>query len=522
MTHHANTPRSGSASLQQYHSMAQSAFSSSWHPSLMSQDDDGDVSAGDGDDGRDGRSDIHGSHDVHSYNSFASIRANIVDTLNAHTPSSNDGVVADNFRTPSTPSGLHAVLNDSLPYQNDPPPRSLVLASASVTSHAPFIKKSLSHHLHQRSGSSTESWWRKSKKAQQTARGSLGNISASQLQGPKPIPVHACTNCKDSKAKCDHGRPCERCTRKGIGDSCVDGVHEKRGRKPHYPPGHPQASHYIQKKEMIRQQQESYAYSILSSSSSSAQYAQSSSKSMSTPRNSSLWPGNLQLPPSVWVSDLPLRTGGQGQEGHANTQFDFAGDCEGSAAEVPSGLPHYVGSGYSQDDPHGVPHPQRRKLIPSPNPSHVPSPSHVSPQAVTNNIMTERPLVLSLHQSVVGALNRRKRTSAQAIGTNQTTRLQSPYSSSDAQTYRRLHGVVMLRSSSAPPPVHSSSDSEDEGNVTHMAQESVFDSDSDSDFDNEDNLHMGAGLDSQFKSLALSALLQLADQCKSVTAHSNP
>jgi hypothetical protein len=41
----------------------------------------------------------------------------------------------------------------------------------------------------------------------------------------------ACGHCKKAKARCDLWRPCNRCVRSGRGESCVDSVPQKRGRK---------------------------------------------------------------------------------------------------------------------------------------------------------------------------------------------------------------------------------------------------------------------------------------------------
>uniref|UniRef100_A0A7S4DWA6 Zn(2)-C6 fungal-type domain-containing protein n=1 Tax=Lotharella globosa TaxID=91324 RepID=A0A7S4DWA6_9EUKA len=41
----------------------------------------------------------------------------------------------------------------------------------------------------------------------------------------------ACTNCKLAKARCDNGRPCGRCVRRGCERTCVDAVPKRRGRK---------------------------------------------------------------------------------------------------------------------------------------------------------------------------------------------------------------------------------------------------------------------------------------------------
>jgi hypothetical protein len=41
----------------------------------------------------------------------------------------------------------------------------------------------------------------------------------------------ACTNCKLAKARCDNGRPCSRCVKRGCQSTCVDAVPKRRGRK---------------------------------------------------------------------------------------------------------------------------------------------------------------------------------------------------------------------------------------------------------------------------------------------------
>ncbi|KAM6496523.1 hypothetical protein JOM56_006996, partial [Amanita muscaria] len=38
----------------------------------------------------------------------------------------------------------------------------------------------------------------------------------------------ACTNCAAACKRCDEGRPCERCQKYGIGDSCRDGQRKER------------------------------------------------------------------------------------------------------------------------------------------------------------------------------------------------------------------------------------------------------------------------------------------------------
>ena len=37
-----------------------------------------------------------------------------------------------------------------------------------------------------------------------------------------------CTNCAAACKRCDEGRPCERCCKYGISDSCQDGVRKER------------------------------------------------------------------------------------------------------------------------------------------------------------------------------------------------------------------------------------------------------------------------------------------------------
>ncbi len=62
---------------------------------------------------------------------------------------------------------------------------------------------------------------------------------------PQSRPVHAggdsarirvkmaCTNCKLAKARCDNGRPCSRCVKRGCADSCVDAIPKRRGPRQH-------------------------------------------------------------------------------------------------------------------------------------------------------------------------------------------------------------------------------------------------------------------------------------------------
>lgn len=39
---------------------------------------------------------------------------------------------------------------------------------------------------------------------------------------------NACTNCANACKRCDEARPCERCVKYGLGDSCVDGQRKER------------------------------------------------------------------------------------------------------------------------------------------------------------------------------------------------------------------------------------------------------------------------------------------------------
>mmetsp|Transcript_20838 Transcript_20838/g.29132 ORF Transcript_20838/g.29132 Transcript_20838/m.29132 type:complete len:278 (+) Transcript_20838:66-899(+) len=41
----------------------------------------------------------------------------------------------------------------------------------------------------------------------------------------------ACTRCKMAHTRCDTKRPCGRCVRRGVADSCVDAIPKRRGRK---------------------------------------------------------------------------------------------------------------------------------------------------------------------------------------------------------------------------------------------------------------------------------------------------
>eukprot|EP01130_Rhizamoeba_saxonica_P000039 TRINITY_DN10037_c0_g1_i1.p1 TRINITY_DN10037_c0_g1~~TRINITY_DN10037_c0_g1_i1.p1 ORF type:complete len:142 (-),score=24.36 TRINITY_DN10037_c0_g1_i1:108-470(-) len=41
----------------------------------------------------------------------------------------------------------------------------------------------------------------------------------------------ACVSCRKAHVKCDNGRPCTRCTKKGIGHSCRTAESKRRGRK---------------------------------------------------------------------------------------------------------------------------------------------------------------------------------------------------------------------------------------------------------------------------------------------------
>jgi Fungal Zn(2)-Cys(6) binuclear cluster domain len=46
------------------------------------------------------------------------------------------------------------------------------------------------------------------------------------------VPVKsACVNCRRSKVACDEYRPCARCMKRGVADTCYDPPHKKRGRK---------------------------------------------------------------------------------------------------------------------------------------------------------------------------------------------------------------------------------------------------------------------------------------------------
>lgn len=37
-----------------------------------------------------------------------------------------------------------------------------------------------------------------------------------------------CTNCAAACKRCDDSRPCERCQKYGVADSCVDGIRKER------------------------------------------------------------------------------------------------------------------------------------------------------------------------------------------------------------------------------------------------------------------------------------------------------
>jgi len=41
----------------------------------------------------------------------------------------------------------------------------------------------------------------------------------------------ACTRCKMAHTRCDTKRPCGRCVRRGVADTCVDAIPKRRGRK---------------------------------------------------------------------------------------------------------------------------------------------------------------------------------------------------------------------------------------------------------------------------------------------------
>lgn len=40
--------------------------------------------------------------------------------------------------------------------------------------------------------------------------------------------AYQCTNCAAACKRCDEGRPCERCIKYGVADSCADGVRKER------------------------------------------------------------------------------------------------------------------------------------------------------------------------------------------------------------------------------------------------------------------------------------------------------
>mmetsp|Transcript_9114 Transcript_9114/g.13669 ORF Transcript_9114/g.13669 Transcript_9114/m.13669 type:complete len:330 (-) Transcript_9114:82-1071(-) len=58
------------------------------------------------------------------------------------------------------------------------------------------------------------------------SRNSLKNAEGTRIRVKT-----ACTNCKMAKARCDNGRPCSRCVKRGCERTCVDAVPKRRGRK---------------------------------------------------------------------------------------------------------------------------------------------------------------------------------------------------------------------------------------------------------------------------------------------------
>eukprot|EP00471_Norrisiella_sphaerica_P005077 CAMPEP_0184487382 /NCGR_PEP_ID=MMETSP0113_2-20130426/9953_1 /TAXON_ID=91329 /ORGANISM="Norrisiella sphaerica, Strain BC52" /LENGTH=373 /DNA_ID=CAMNT_0026869673 /DNA_START=54 /DNA_END=1175 /DNA_ORIENTATION=- len=58
------------------------------------------------------------------------------------------------------------------------------------------------------------------------ARNALRNAEGTRIRVKT-----ACTNCKLAKARCDNGRPCSRCIKRGCQETCVDAVPKRRGRK---------------------------------------------------------------------------------------------------------------------------------------------------------------------------------------------------------------------------------------------------------------------------------------------------
>merc|ERR1711871_1505938 len=55
--------------------------------------------------------------------------------------------------------------------------------------------------------------------------------SVSSAQNRRTRVPMACTRCKMAHTRCDTKRPCGRCVRRGVADSCVDAIPKRRGRK---------------------------------------------------------------------------------------------------------------------------------------------------------------------------------------------------------------------------------------------------------------------------------------------------
>ncbi|KAJ2958232.1 hypothetical protein NUW54_g14545 [Trametes sanguinea] len=56
-------------------------------------------------------------------------------------------------------------------------------------------------------------------------------VSPRRQPAPKPKRKQvkmACTNCASACKRCDEARPCERCVKYGLAETCVDGVRKER------------------------------------------------------------------------------------------------------------------------------------------------------------------------------------------------------------------------------------------------------------------------------------------------------
>eukprot|EP00465_Bigelowiella_longifila_P010385 CAMPEP_0185266408 /NCGR_PEP_ID=MMETSP1359-20130426/30961_1 /TAXON_ID=552665 /ORGANISM="Bigelowiella longifila, Strain CCMP242" /LENGTH=175 /DNA_ID=CAMNT_0027856203 /DNA_START=18 /DNA_END=542 /DNA_ORIENTATION=+ len=71
----------------------------------------------------------------------------------------------------------------------------------------------------------------KLKEQSRKLRDQLTSVKSQHGSGRRVRVKTACTNCKAAKARCDSGRPCSRCKKRGYPHRCVSAVPKRRGRK---------------------------------------------------------------------------------------------------------------------------------------------------------------------------------------------------------------------------------------------------------------------------------------------------